>query len=179
MNIITYIRLVNRILVKSGVNNRVENIIKIIEIAERYKLALIFGTNGAFVNGPFIDTVKIADVPVITSIYTVNNTTINIKEFMSFVEEIGEYCDMYQGAKSLTKMEFYLKYQLIQDNTVHTGDVLFIVYYDMMQDKLICRALNVDEPTIIKLRPRDQYRITEESLKKENAEKELFASTIA
>lgn len=166
MNLITYIRLVNRVLIKEAESprHRLYYMYKIINISEKYGICISAGTDGGYIDGPMI-----------LSIYKRPEAVLEVKDFYQYLKDISDYTDVYQGVQAYTKMEFKIGYSLNRDGVTIVDDKTdFAVWLDPETDKTVYRALTKHDSPIIPVKPRNQYRITDEQIQTARREGFMF-----
>jgi len=155
MELISGVRLINRALVKEGDGiDRLCYWNRIIQIAEEFGLAIRGGTQGGFIDGPFIE-----------AIYTRNkNDILEVKKFAKFLKSIMGFLDMYNGVKPYTQMEMSVKYIISKDSTTIKKQTHLGIWYDLNLKESMLRAVDSEKDAILPVNLRLQMRLTQNDI---------------
>ena len=145
MSYITNIHLENRILICEGKED------EIIKLSHKYNLPIVIGTEGNFIDGPYIER-----------LYKKSSDVLEVDHFKNFISELVVFSDMYKGCKSFTFAEFTMKIMIqLGEKKIETPSrIEVVVFVDVNTDKYIIKTLNPENEKIMKLNPWQQSRVT-------------------
>ena len=142
MELITYIRLINRAFVTE------DKLQEIISISEVHNIPVVVGTFGNFKEGPYIERV-----------YKISKAALTVSQFIDFIQALVPYMDMYNGfTRPYTYLEFAVDYKIDKDGSSVGANTNLLVYKDFVDNKVIYKS--IPDPLISFKNPKQQERIT-------------------
>lgn len=153
-------RLLNRIFIKENVK-----LTEIIDMIVKNDMSVKIGTDGYNNSGPFIE-----------NIYIMPNKLVDIGKFKDSIVNLSQKVDAYIGIKPYTLFEFFIKYQMYDDQTRKEGKVYFVGYIDPVDKTIHIESLSKKDNFIKECHPKNQRRITYQEILTETNQ-ELFRRT--